>query len=26
MFDIETSTCAIQVWKFTGAQSVIPKT
>jgi hypothetical protein len=26
MFDIETSACAIQGWKFTGAQSVTPKT
>jgi hypothetical protein len=26
MFDIETSACSIQGWKFTGAQSVTPKT
>jgi hypothetical protein len=26
MFDIETSACTIQGWKFTGAQSVTPKT
>jgi hypothetical protein len=25
MFDIETSVCAIQGWKFTGAQSVTIK-